>query len=40
MPKNHIFGHISAPDCAHMVKISQKMQNRKAVQHVEYLSDI
>ena len=40
MAKNHVFGHISAPDCARMVKIPQKMRNRAVVQHVKYLSDI
>ena len=39
MPKNHVFGHISALDCAPTVKIPQKMQNHAVVQHVEYLSD-
>ena len=40
MPKNHVFGHISALVSGLMTKISQKMQNRAAVQHVKYLSDI
>ena len=40
MPKNHVFGHISALDCAPTVKIPQKMRNRGLVQHVKYLSDI
>ena len=40
MAKNHVFGHISAPDCARMVKIPQKMRNRVVIQHVKYLSDI
>ena len=40
MPKNHVFGHISAPVSGLMTKISQKMQNHTAVQHVKYLGDI
>ena len=40
MPKNHVFGHISALGSGLMTKISQKMQNRVAVQHVKYLGDI
>ena len=40
MPKNHVFGHISALVSGLMTKISQKMRNLAAVQHVKYLSDI
>ena len=40
MPKSHVFGHISALVSGLMTKISQKMQNRAAVQHVKYLGDI
>ena len=40
MPKNHVFGHISALVSGLMTKISQKLQNCAAVQHVKYLSDI
>ena len=40
MPKHHIFGHISALVGGLRAKISQKMQNCAAVQHVKYLSDI
>ena len=40
MPKNHVFGHISALVSGLGAKISQKMRNRAAVQHVEYLSGI
>ena len=34
MPKHHIFGHISALVSGLRAKISQKMRNRAAVQHV------
>ena len=40
MPENHVFGHISALVGGLMTKISQKMRNRAAVQHVKYLGDI
>ena len=40
MPKNHVFGHISALVSGLRAKISQKMQNRTAVQLVKYLGDI
>ena len=40
MPENHVYGHISVPDSGLMTKISQKMRNRAAVQHVKYLGDI
>ena len=40
MPKNHDFGHISVLVSGLMTKISQKMRNRAAVQHVKYLGDI
>ena len=40
MPKNNVFGYFSALVSGLRAKISQKMQNPAAVQHVEYLSDI
>ena len=40
MPKNHVFGHISALVSGLMTKISHKIQNLAAIQHVKYLGDI
>ena len=39
IPKNHIFGHISALICGLMTKISQKMRNQAAIRHVNYLGN-
>ena len=40
MSKNHGFGHISVLVGGLRAKISQKMRNRVAVQHVKYLSGV